>query len=173
MSSHGNRPCSHWRAATEGCSWHPGLQLIEDYRDTAQGRQVLRLRYVTQVRGTLTPVQDAPYACGAVGGHAGATDKHYGHCMPKKGCSRHRACPHDAGCWGQVSNRPPTFAAFIAGAEDMGDSTTRFLLNALRKKFGFPGVPLRLVVRHKGQARIMAVVAAVHCPGLPVIVGVM
>jgi hypothetical protein len=29
----------------------PGAaQLIEDYRETAQGRQVLRLRYVTQAR---------------------------------------------------------------------------------------------------------------------------
>ena len=53
----------------------------------------------------------------------------------------------------QVSNRPPAFAAFIAGAEEMGDNTTKFLLNALRKKFGFPGVPLRLVVRHKGQVK--------------------
>ena len=33
----------------------------------------------------------------------------------------------------------------------MAENTTKFLLNALRKKFGFPGVPLRLVVRHKNR----------------------
>jgi hypothetical protein len=64
-------------------------------------------------------------------------------------------CMHPGEGWGtgmrQVSNRPPTFAAFISGVADMSDNTTKFILNALRKKFGFPGVPLRLVVRHKNR----------------------
>ncbi len=75
-------------------------QLVDEYRGTAAGRQVMRLRYVTQ-----------------------------------------------------VSARPPTFAAFISGAEELSDNTTKFILNSLRAKFGFPGVPLRLVVRHKNAER--------------------
>jgi predicted GTPase len=74
--------------------------LTDEYRGTAQGRQVLRLRYVTQ-----------------------------------------------------VTTRPPTFAAFVSGAEDLSDNTTKFILNSLRAKFGFPGVPLRLIVRHKNAER--------------------
>lgn len=76
------------------------LQLVDEYRGTAAGRQVMRLRYVTQ-----------------------------------------------------VSARPPTFAAFISGAEELSDNTTKFILSSLRAKFGFPGVPLRLVVRHKSAER--------------------
>lgn len=76
------------------------VQLVEEYRGTAAGRQVMRLRYVTQ-----------------------------------------------------VSTRPPTFAAFISGAEELSENTTKFILNSLRAKFGFPGVPLRLVVRHKNAER--------------------
>lgn len=53
----------------------------------------------------------------------------------------------------QVSARPPTFAAFISGAEELSENTTKFILNSLRAKFGFPGVPLRLVVRHKYAER--------------------
>ena len=34
----------------------------------------------------------------------------------------------------------------------MGENTSKFILNALRKKFGFPGVPLRLVMRYKNKA---------------------
>lgn len=76
------------------------LQLVDEYRGTAQGRQVMRLRYVTQ-----------------------------------------------------VMIRPPTFAAFVSGAEELSENTTKFILNSLRKKFGFPGVPLRLVVRHKNAEK--------------------
>lgn len=75
-------------------------QLVDEYRGTAAGRQVMRLRYVTQ-----------------------------------------------------VSARPPTFAAFISGAEELSENTTKFILNSLRAKFGFPGVPLRLLVRHKNAER--------------------
>ncbi len=53
----------------------------------------------------------------------------------------------------QVMARPPTFAAFVSGAEELSESTTKFLLNSLRRKFGFPGVPLRLVVRHKNAEK--------------------
>ncbi|EIE20905.1 small GTP-binding protein [Coccomyxa subellipsoidea C-169] len=69
-----------------------GILSSTEYRGTAAGRQVMRLRYVTQ-----------------------------------------------------VSARPPTFAAFISGAEELSDNTTKFILNSLRAKFGFPGVPLRLL----------------------------
>lgn len=53
----------------------------------------------------------------------------------------------------QVMIRPPTFAAFVSGSEELSENTTKFILNSLRKKFGFPGVPLRLVVRHKNAEK--------------------
>ncbi len=86
-------------------------QLVEEYRGTAAGRQVMRLRYVTQ-----------------------------------------------------VSARPPTFAAFISGAEELSDNTTKFILNSLRAKFGFPGVPLRLLVRHKNAERKQRKRSQSHAP---------
>ncbi|KAK9835183.1 hypothetical protein WJX81_004077 [Elliptochloris bilobata] len=70
------------------------LQVLEEYRGTAQGRQVMRIRYVTQ-----------------------------------------------------VSVRPPTFAAFVSGTVPFTEGNTKFLLNALRKHFSFPGVPMRLLIR--------------------------
>jgi GTP-binding protein len=47
----------------------------------------------------------------------------------------------------QVSAGPPTFVLF--GARDPGPSYRRYLENALRREFGFDGVPVRLSLRPK------------------------
>lgn len=75
--------------------WAAG-QVLEEYQGTAQGRQAMRIRYVTQ-----------------------------------------------------VSVRPPTFAAFVSGTTPFTEGNTKFLVNALRKHFSFPGVPMRLLIRLK------------------------
>lgn len=85
------RACDRFTGLTWGFGWG---QLLEEYRGTAQGRQVMRIRYVTQ-----------------------------------------------------VSVRPPTFAAFVSGTLPFSDGNTKFLVNALRKHFSFPGVPMRLLTR--------------------------
>ena len=76
-----------------------GDQLLEEYQGTAQGRQVRRIRYVTQ-----------------------------------------------------VSVRPPTFAAFVSGTLPFSEGNNKFLVNALRKHFSFPGVPMRLLTRLRKRA---------------------
>jgi GTP-binding protein len=43
--------------------------------------------------------------------------------------------------------RPPTFVAFCSRPEKLPDAYRRYLLNGLRADFGFPGVPLRLLLR--------------------------
>jgi len=42
----------------------------------------------------------------------------------------------------QASVRPPTFVAFTDKAKEMHFSTERFLVNQLRKRFGFEGTPI-------------------------------
>ncbi|CAL8463309.1 g2843 [Coccomyxa elongata] len=58
---------------------------------------------------------------------------------------RNRAAGHAAALCDTGVGRPPIFAAFISGAEEPSEDTTKFILNSLRAKIGFPGVPLRLV----------------------------
>ena len=47
----------------------------------------------------------------------------------------------------QVKARPPTFAIFVSKSADLPTSYTRYLVNGLRERFGFWGVPLRLNYR--------------------------
>jgi GTP-binding protein len=50
----------------------------------------------------------------------------------------------------QVSEGPPTFLIFSNTSRKVEASYQRYLLNRIRDRFGFKGVPLRLVFRKKG-----------------------
>ena len=50
----------------------------------------------------------------------------------------------------QVKSRPPSFVVMCQRAEAVPESYVRFLVNGLRRDFGFPGVPIRLHLR-KGR----------------------
>jgi GTP-binding protein len=47
----------------------------------------------------------------------------------------------------QAKARPPTFILFGNQLEDLPDSYTRYLVNAIREAFKLPGVPIRLLTR--------------------------
>jgi GTP-binding protein len=49
----------------------------------------------------------------------------------------------------QVKARPPTFVVWISGSTPLSVPSQRFLAGQIRRQFGFGGVPLRIVVRHK------------------------
>jgi GTPase len=49
----------------------------------------------------------------------------------------------------QVKNRPPTFKCFMNYPDGIHFSYRRYLINTLRKKFGFVGTPVRLVLAGK------------------------
>jgi GTPase len=49
----------------------------------------------------------------------------------------------------QASIRPPTFVAFTDKAKDLHFSMERFLINQLRKRFGFEGTPIRIVAKRR------------------------
>jgi GTP-binding protein len=49
----------------------------------------------------------------------------------------------------QASIRPPTFVLFTSTGKPLHFSTERFLMNQLRKRFGFDGTPLVLKVKQK------------------------
>lgn len=49
----------------------------------------------------------------------------------------------------QASIRPPTFVLFTGDGRPLHFSTERFLINQLRKRFGFAGVPLTLKVKQR------------------------
>lgn len=49
----------------------------------------------------------------------------------------------------QATIRPPTFVLFTDKAKPLHFSTERFLINQLRKRFGFEGVPLVLKVKQR------------------------
>jgi GTP-binding protein len=49
----------------------------------------------------------------------------------------------------QASIRPPTFVLFTSTGKPLHFSTERFLINQLRKRFGFEGTPLVLKVKQK------------------------
>jgi len=53
----------------------------------------------------------------------------------------------------QVAVAPPTFAFFTNGATSFHFSYERFLVNQLRRAFGFEGTPLRIQVRAKRRTR--------------------
>ena len=49
----------------------------------------------------------------------------------------------------QTNIKPPTFAIFANRSEHLPASYERYLLNHLRKSFGFDGIPLRIFVRQR------------------------
>jgi GTP-binding protein len=49
----------------------------------------------------------------------------------------------------QVSVGPPSFVLFVNSAQRVTNSYSKFILNQLRSCFGFPGVPLRMMIRGK------------------------
>jgi GTP-binding protein len=49
----------------------------------------------------------------------------------------------------QGSVRPPTFVAFTDKAKDLHFSSERFLINQLRKRFGFEGTPIRIKAKRR------------------------
>lgn len=51
----------------------------------------------------------------------------------------------------QVGVRPPTFSLFANRTEALPDAYRRYLVNGLREDFGFPGVPIRLNLRERGN----------------------
>ena len=53
----------------------------------------------------------------------------------------------------QTATAPPAFVLFTNVASELHFSYERFLLNQLRKRFGFEGTPIRLKVRKRGSAR--------------------
>jgi len=49
----------------------------------------------------------------------------------------------------QASVRPPSFIAFTDKARNMHFSTERFLMNQLRKRFGFEGTPIVIKAKRR------------------------
>lgn len=49
----------------------------------------------------------------------------------------------------QVATRPPYFVAFVNNPKGVHFSYERFLLNMIRERFGFDGVPVRLSIRKR------------------------
>ncbi len=49
----------------------------------------------------------------------------------------------------QTNTRPPSFAIFANRSEHLPDSYSKYLINNLRKSFGFEGIPLRIFVRQR------------------------
>jgi len=49
----------------------------------------------------------------------------------------------------QASVRPPTFVVFTDTAKDLHFSSERFLINQLRKRFGFEGTPIRIKAKRR------------------------
>lgn len=47
----------------------------------------------------------------------------------------------------QVKTRPPSFVIFVSLPERVPESYKRYLVNGLRKDFGLPGIPIRLILR--------------------------
>lgn len=47
----------------------------------------------------------------------------------------------------QIKTRPPTFAMWVSRPEKLPPAYKRYIINALRKDYDMPGVPIRLLVR--------------------------
>ena len=47
----------------------------------------------------------------------------------------------------QIKARPPTFGLWLSKPQDYPDSHQRYLINALRRDFDIPGVPIRFVLK--------------------------
>jgi len=53
----------------------------------------------------------------------------------------------------QASVRPPTFVVFTEGARPLHFSTERYLVNQIRKRFGFPGTPVIVKTKMREKKR--------------------
>ncbi len=53
----------------------------------------------------------------------------------------------------QASIRPPAFVAFTSGGGPLHFSHERYLINQIRRRFGFKGTPITLKIRAKGSKR--------------------
>ena len=51
----------------------------------------------------------------------------------------------------QIGVNPPLFECAIGSKEKLSEEYKKYILNKLREKFGFNGVPIKLVVRYKGK----------------------
>ena len=51
----------------------------------------------------------------------------------------------------QVATRPPTFMFVVNNSDLIHFSYRRYLVNALRAKYGFPGVPIKVFFRERGR----------------------
>jgi GTP-binding protein len=51
----------------------------------------------------------------------------------------------------QVSSKPPTFAIFVNYPERLGFNYERYLKNAVRKKYAFPGIDVRILFRRRSK----------------------
>src|SRR5690606_20838862 len=51
----------------------------------------------------------------------------------------------------QTNVNPPTFVAFCSSPEHIAESYKRFVVNRIRKEFGYEAVPLRLFFRGKNR----------------------
>lgn len=49
----------------------------------------------------------------------------------------------------QVATKPPTFALFVGHPDDITKIYVRYLEKQIREKYGFPGSPVRILVRQK------------------------
>lgn len=49
----------------------------------------------------------------------------------------------------QVKSRPPTFAVFVSGTTEYPENSKKFVSNSIRERYGFQGVPIRILVRHR------------------------
>ena len=49
----------------------------------------------------------------------------------------------------QINARPPLFECEIGSEEKLPDNYVQYIINNVRQKFGFRGVPIKLVVRNK------------------------
>lgn len=47
----------------------------------------------------------------------------------------------------QIKTRPPTFALWVSRPEKLPPAYKRYIINGLRKDYGIPGTPIRLLVR--------------------------
>ncbi len=52
----------------------------------------------------------------------------------------------------QIATRPPLFECTIGSQEKLPEDYRRYIINNLRSKFGFQGVPIKLVVRYKKES---------------------
>jgi GTPase len=65
----------------------------------------------------------------------------------------HRGRPVRVHYLTQAAARPPTFLLFANRREGISESYRRFVLNQLRRRYGFDGTPIRVVIRSKSDPK--------------------